>query len=106
MDEKEQDRKTQGNEYWRGKEFSFFTHRKCEAFPCHKGADPDNFNCLFCYCPLYMLGDKCGGNFVYTEGGIKDCSNCLVPHRRDNYGYIIGRFSEIVEAMRRPKDHA
>ena len=37
-----------------------FGHKKCEYFPCHKGADPEDFNCLFCYCPLYALGDKCG----------------------------------------------
>jgi Zn-finger protein len=22
--------------------------------PCHAGADPDTFNCLFCFCPLYF----------------------------------------------------
>ena len=32
------------------------------------------------------LGRKCGGNFRYTQTGIKDCSGCLVPHRRENYG--------------------
>ena len=39
--------------YWEEKEFSYFSHRKCEFFPCHKNADENNFNCLFCYCPLY-----------------------------------------------------
>ena len=32
---------------WEGKQFSFFSHRDCEYFPCHGGADPENFNCLF-----------------------------------------------------------
>ncbi len=41
--------------------FKFMSHRECEFFPCHEGADPDNFNCLFCYCPLYALGEACGG---------------------------------------------
>ena len=41
--------------YWEGKEYSYFSHKKCEFFPCHKNADPDDFNCLFCYCPLYAL---------------------------------------------------
>ncbi len=71
--------------YWEGKEYSYFSHKKCEYFPCHKGADPENFNCLFCYCPLYALGDKCGGNFHFTESGIKDCTACKLPHRRENY---------------------
>ena len=79
------------------KKFRFFSHRECEYFPCHEGADPEHFNCLFCWCPLYTLGDKCGGSFSYTEDGTKDCSNCLVPHRPENYDMICDRFQEIVE---------
>ena len=60
--------------YWEDKEYAYFSHKKCEYFPCHKGADPEDFNCLFCYCPLYALGDKCGGNFKYNEKGFKDCT--------------------------------
>jgi len=79
-------------EDWEGKGFSFYANRACEYFPCHEGADPENFNCLFCYCPLYLLGDRCGGNFRFTDAGIKDCSNCLVPHQRDSYGHITEKF--------------
>lgn len=79
----------------KSKKYSFFCHKECEYFPCHKTDDRENFNCLFCYCPLYALGDKCGGNFRYTEKGVKDCTNCLLPHKRENYGYITGKFSEI-----------
>ena len=68
--------------YWEGKEYSYFSHKNCEYFPCHKGADPENFNCLFCYCPLYALGDKCGGNFRFTESGIKDCTECFLTEER------------------------
>ncbi len=67
---------------------NFFQNRDCEYFPCHEGADPENFNCLFCYCPLYALKDACGGNFTYLENGVKDCSNCLRPHRRESFGDI------------------
>ena len=77
--------------------YKFFSNTKCEYFPCRKTNDPENFNCLFCYCPLYALKDKCGGNFRYTEKGIKDCTNCTLPHQRKNYDYIIGKFKEIVE---------
>ena len=45
--------------------YSFFQHTQCEFFPCHKTAKPEDFNCLFCYCPLYALGDSCGGNYSY-----------------------------------------
>ena len=88
-------------EYWENKHFSFFQNRDCEYFPCHETNDPDNFNCLFCYCPLYALGRNCGGNFCYTESGIKDCSGCTVPHRKENYGRITEKFEQIVQFMKK-----
>ena len=81
--------------------YDFFQNRSCEYFPCHKGADSDNFNCLFCYCPLYALGDRCGGNFTYTESGIKDCSGCLIPHRRENYGKIMEKMDLVMELAKK-----
>jgi len=88
-------------ETWREKHYSFFQHRKCEAFPCHKIDDAENFNCLFCYCPLYLLGDECGGDFKYLSNGVKDCCSCTLPHDRDNYGYITGRFQDIMKKMKK-----
>lgn len=79
--------------------YAFFSNRDCEYFPCHPGADPDNFNCLFCYCPLYLLGEECSGNFRWLENGVKDCSDCLFPHRRENYDVISARWQEIAAAM-------
>lgn len=81
--------------------YSFFRHTDCEFFPCHDTQHPEDFNCLFCYCPLYALGERCGGNYAYTEQGIKDCSNCLVPHTRKSYAYIASRFREIGELAKR-----
>lgn len=81
--------------------YKFFQNKECEYFPCHKGAQAEGFNCLFCFCPLYALGENCGGNFAYLESGIKDCSNCLVPHKAQNYDYICSRFSEIVKICRK-----
>ena len=78
--------------------YSYFAHKECEYFPCHKGADPENFNCLFCYCPLYALGRNCGGAFQYKENGIKDCTNCLFPHRRENYQKVIARYKDSLTA--------
>ncbi|TWH57571.1 Zn-finger protein [Desulfitobacterium sp. LBE] len=83
--------------------YSYFSNRACRFFPCHPDADIDSFNCLFCYCPLYMLGEGCGGSFTYTEKGFKDCSSCLLPHNQEGYDYITSRFSQIVEAMGRRK---
>ena len=77
--------------------YKFFQNRDCEYFPCHAGADPEKFSCLFCYCPLYALGSACGGNFRYLENGVKDCSACLRPHRAENYDGIVARFPELAE---------
>ena len=79
----------------------FFQNRECKYFPCHPKADPESFNCLFCYCPLYALGEKCGGNYHWTETGIKDCTDCLVPHSAGGYDYIIRKFPEIAELAKR-----
>ena len=62
-------------------QYSFTQHKTCEFFPCHETEHPEDFNCLFCYCPLYTLGSHCGGNFVYLDSGVKDCSNCLAKSR-------------------------
>ena len=82
--------------------YKFFQNLECEYFPCHKGADRENFNCLFCFCPLYALGDKCGGNFTYTDSGIKDCSSCLRPHRKENYDAICAGLSDVMEMAKKP----
>lgn len=84
--------------------YKFFQHRDCEYFPCHPGADPARFNCLFCYCPLYALGDQCGGCFTYNEKGYKDCTRCLRPHIPENYDEIIARFPDLAAlAARKPE---
>lgn len=83
------------------KRYSYFSHKECEYYPCHKNADPENFNCLFCYCPLYALGEGCGGNFCFTEQGVKDCSNCLIPHEKGGFIYITDNFPKIIEMMKR-----
>lgn len=82
--------------------YDFFQNKECEYFPCHKNADPETFSCLFCYCPLYALGDKCGGCFTYTENGIKDCSDCLRPHCRKNYETITNKMNEVLEMVKKP----
>lgn len=81
---------------------SFFSNRSCEFFPCHAGADPERFNCLFCFCPLYVLGDRCGGTFTFLENGVKDCSSCLFPHHPEHYADILRRFPEIAARMPKP----
>ena len=61
-------------------DYEFYQNTDCKYFPCHKTDKPEEFNCHFCYCPLYCLDDECGGNFSYNKKGIKDCTECLRPH--------------------------
>ena len=77
--------------------YKFFQNRQCEYFPCHQGAEESTFNCLFCYCPLYALGNQCGGNCSYTKNGIKDCSACIRPHVQNNYDEILSRMEDVME---------
>ena len=80
--------------------YKFFQHKECEFFPCHPVKDPENFNCLFCYCPLYALGDNGGGNFTYNEKGFKDCTKCALPHKRSNFDYVLAKYNEILEIVK------
>lgn len=81
--------------------YKYVQNRQCEYFPCHKGANPEQFSCLFCYCPLYALGENCGGCYTYTEGGIKDCSSCLIPHRPKNYDKIMEKMPQVMEMAKK-----
>ena len=42
----------------------------------------------FAFCPLNSIAD-CGGVYETLPNGKKDCSKCILPHRRDNYDTII-----------------
>ncbi|MGN0349305.1 MAG: cobyrinate a,c-diamide synthase [Roseburia sp.] len=67
----------------------FFENKACKYFPCHKGVE--EFNCLFCFCPLYHK-KNCPGNPQYTEKErkrIKVCTNCTFPHQPENYDRIL-----------------
>ena len=71
--------------------YKFFENRNCEYYPCH--TDIEKINCLFCYCPLYSL--NCGGICKILENGVKDCSDCTVPHKAENYELINKKLSEL-----------
>ncbi len=75
--------------------YRFFSNKECQYFPCHKVNNLEEFNCLFCYCPLYFLED-CGGNNKMVNG-IKDCSNCLIPHGVNGYDHIIKKIVSVNE---------
>ena len=68
--------------YWEGKHFAFYTNKECEYYPCHPVPEGTEFNCLFCYCPMYRL-EHCPGNPRYLE----------------NYGFIADSFQKIAGEM-------
>ncbi len=72
----------------------FFSNTGCRYFPCHKTENEKDFNCMFCFCPLYSLGEKCGGNFTYSSRGIKSCIDCDFPHKKENYQAIMERLKK------------
>jgi Zn-finger protein len=78
--------------------YKFFQHKECEYFPCHTTEDIDQFNCLFCYCPLYFIAE-CGGNNVYNNN-IKICTNCSIPHIQNGYDHIVNKLIEINKEKR------
>ena len=80
--------------------FCYFQNQACEFFPCHKVEDTEYFNCMMCFCPLYFLPEDCGGNYQLSPRGIRDCTNCTIPHERGGYGYIINRLEHILEDIR------
>lgn len=78
----------------------FFQNKACPYFPCHD-SPAEGFNCLFCYCPLYALGKRCGGRFTYLDNGVKDCSQCDFPHRQENYDAVLCRYQDILDVVKR-----
>jgi len=69
--------------------YCYFKNTKCEYFPCH--TEMEDFNCLFCYCPLYSMED-CLGVYEYVEVNgkkVKSCKDCIFPHVPENYNKMI-----------------
>ena len=66
--------------------YAYFQNKDCEYYPCHK-TDGEDFNCLFCFCPLYRL--PCPGEPKQLPNGTRDCSGCGFPHKKENYVRIM-----------------
>lgn len=72
--------------------YQYFKNRECQYMPCHEGIEGDDFNCLFCYCPMYPYADCLGTpEFLKQEKGtiVKDCSGCVFPHESEHYAKIM-----------------
>jgi len=79
----------------------FFQNTTCTHFPCHGGIGANEFNCMFCYCPLYALGTECGGDYRVTKRGIKDCSPCLRNHKGTASAvWVMEHMPQVLEATK------
>lgn len=75
----------------------FFQNKSCEFFPCHSDIPEKEFSCLMCYCPLYLVPDCIGvqeGKGIYLSNGVKDCSDCSIPHDRKNYDLMMSELGK------------
>ena len=77
----------------RKNDFNHFQNVDCRYFPCHDTVPLEDFNCLFCYCPLMFIGE-CGGRYTIMESGFKDCSKCTRNHDKDSWKFVIARLRE------------
>lgn len=84
----------------RENDYSFFQNDGCKYFPCHKGVKEEAFNCLFCFCPLYLLKEDCGGNMSYASG-IKDCTGCTKVHDDTAYEHVMSKMSLVMEGAKK-----
>ena len=78
--------------------YHFFCNHDCDYYPCHENINPDELNCLFCFCPLYF-NNSCGGNFEILSNGVKDCSKCIFPHLPNNYPAMIEKVQKINDTI-------
>ncbi len=75
-----------------------FVNKNCEYFPCHDGVKDEEFNCMFCYCPLYFIEcplDKSPvflGSHKLLKNGLKDCTNCSIPHKGERAWNIVQEY--------------
>lgn len=75
----------------------YFENRDCKYFPCHK-MDIREFNCLFCFCPLYFTDCPGAPRYKEKKGAMfKSCSACDYPHRPENYKAIIQFISAMLK---------
>ena len=80
--------------------YKHFENRSCKYYPCHF----EGQNCMFCYCPLYWLPIDCGGDYVFLEGGIKDCSKCSLPHGNNGWDKIQNKLQEAFKFLKELKN--
>ena len=69
--------------------------------PAIRVPNPENFN-AYSAIALCMYWEIAAAESLPTSHGYKDCSRCLFPHLRENYGVITERYGEILAAIPYP----
>ncbi|WP_366485912.1 MULTISPECIES: cysteine-rich small domain-containing protein [Oscillospiraceae] len=87
-------------QYREGRTFSFSSNKAWERYPCR--AMRKGWNSAACSAIVRCICWAERAEMLHhLENGVKDCSKCLIPHQRDNYGYLAGRFQEIAGEIAR-----
>ena len=72
--------------------------RKCKYFPCHERVAEREFDCMWCYCPLYEI--DCAGRYeIVGKDMVKDCTNCIMPHAKEGIKYILRRINQFFDRI-------
>ncbi|WP_432490175.1 cysteine-rich small domain-containing protein [Flavonifractor plautii] len=87
-------------QYREGRTFSFSSNKAWERYPCR--SMQKGWNSAACSAIVRCICWAERAEMLHhLENGVKDCSKCLIPHQRDNYGYLAGRFQEIAGEIAR-----
>ncbi len=66
------------------KHYDFFLEQALRILPCHPGADPETL--AACSATVPRPGRPVRGASAIRQTGSRDCTHCLRPHVRENYG--------------------
>ena len=80
--------------------FSFSSNKAWERYPCRSMRKGWNSAACSAIVRCICWAER-AEMLHHLENGVKDCSKCLIPHQRDNYGYLAGRFQEIAGEIAR-----
>ena len=54
---------------------------------------------------IRRISTACSVIVPYNEKGFKDCTNCQLPHKRKNYGYVTGKYQELADLMKKVREN-
>jgi Zn-finger protein len=76
--------------------------KDCNYYPCHDGIIEEEYQCEFCFCPIYPCNiEKTGGKIISGRDGsqIWDCSDCIIVHEKENFNKIKKGLHNIIQEI-------